>query len=71
MGAVDTEMLRGLFPDNRLPPEFAEQVMQPGQIAQQMIDLVESGRTGENIGAWVGEPVTLGEKPPLHQRITG
>lgn len=71
MGAVDTPMLRGLFPDNQLPPAFVDSVMQPAQIAQLMIDLMASGRTGENIGAWVGEPVELGEQPPLHKRITG
>ena len=24
-----------------------------------------------NAGAWVGEPVTIDEPPPLHKRITG
>lgn len=71
MGAVDTPMLRGLFPQGELPPEMAENVMQPEQIAQQMMDVIESGRTGENFGAWVGEPVTVPEQPPLHKRITG
>lgn len=71
MGAVDTPMLRGLFPDNELPAAFKEQVMSTDDIATQMMDLIASGRTGENVGAWVGEPVTIGEKPPLHKRITG
>lgn len=71
MGAVDTPMLRGLFPDNELPPGLSEDVMQASDIAQQMMDLIASGRTGENIGAWVGEPITIGEQPPLHKRITG
>ena len=70
MGAVDTPMLRGLFPDNQLPATLGD-VMQPEQIAQQMIDVIHSGRTGENFGAWVGEPISIGEQPPLHQRITG
>ncbi len=70
MGAVDTPMLRGLFADGELP-ESLGQVMQTTQIAQQMIELINSGRSGENIGAWVGEPVTIGEQPPLHARITG
>lgn len=71
MGAVDTPMLRGLFPDNELPAEMKAVVMQDSVIAQQMMDIIESGRTGENFGAWVGEPVTIGEQPPLHKRITG
>lgn len=71
MGATATDMLAGLFPDKKLPPELAEQVMQPQQIAQQMWDVMQSGRTGENFGAWVGEDVTLGELPALHRRITG
>lgn len=71
MGAVDTPMLRGLFPDNELPAEMKAVVMQDVAIAQQMMDIIGSGRTGENFGAWVGEPVTIGEQPPLHKRITG
>ena len=71
MGAVDTPMLRGLFPDNELPPGLAENVMSAETIAQQMVDIMESGRSGENFGAWVGEPVGLGDVPPLHKQITG
>lgn len=40
-------------------------------IAQLLIDIVASGRTGENFGAWPGEPVKIGNQPPLHKRITG
>ena len=71
MGAVDTPMLRGLFADGQLPSELADKVMQPSELAQLMMDVMASGRTGENIGAWVGEPVQLNEQPPLHKRITG
>jgi NAD(P)-dependent dehydrogenase (short-subunit alcohol dehydrogenase family) len=71
MGATDTPMLSGLFPDNKLPKEMASVVMKASDIAQQMMDLINSGRTGENIGAWVGEEITIGEQPPLHKRITG
>lgn len=71
MGATDTPMLRGLFDDNRLPQAMAATVMQPAQIAQQMMDIIASGRTGENFGAWVGHPINLGEVPPIHRRITG
>jgi len=71
MGAVDTPMLRGLFPDNELPAEMKAVVMQDADIAQQMMDIIDSGRTGENFGAWVGEPISIGDQPPLHKRITG
>ena len=70
MGAVDTPMLRGLFPDGKLPPGL-EDVMQAPDIAQWMMDIIGSGRSGENFGAWVGEPISIGEQPPLHKRITG
>ncbi len=71
MGATDTPMLRGLFPGGEYPPGFGDNVMDPADIAQQMMDVIESGRTGENFGAWVGEPITIGEEKPLHRRITG
>lgn len=71
MGATDTAMLRGLFPDNQLPPEMAATVMRSEDIAQQMIDLINDGRSGENIGAWVGHPIELGPRKKAHRRITG
>jgi hypothetical protein len=36
-----------------------------------MMEIIASGRTGENFGAWVGEEITIGVQPPLHKRITG
>ena len=71
MGATDTPMLRGLFDDGELPPELADDVMQPAQIAQQMIDLIKDGRSGENIGAWVGEPVVIPPRAPEHLKVAG
>ena len=71
MGATDTPMLRGLFADNQLPEEMMETVMQAPDIADQMMDVINSGRTGENFGAWVGEKITLGAKPAEHKKITG
>jgi NAD(P)-dependent dehydrogenase (short-subunit alcohol dehydrogenase family) len=71
MGATDTPMLRGLFDGGRLPADLAEVVMQPAQIAQLLIDLLRDGRTGENVGAWVGHPVALGPVKLPHKRITG
>jgi len=71
MGATDTPMLRGLFADGELPPEMAAVVMQPAQIAQQMLDLLADGRSGENIGAWVGEPVQIPPPAAPHRKVTG
>ena len=71
MGATDTPMLRGLFPNNLLPSDLSETVMQGSDIAQQMMEVINSGRTGENFGAWVGEQVKLGEPPAEHKKITG
>jgi hypothetical protein len=71
MGATDTPMLRGLFPGGEYPPGLAEIVMSPDSIAGQLVDLIEDGRSGENIGAWVGYPVELGDRRPPHKRITG
>ena len=70
MGATDTPMLRGLF-DGDPPANFAATWMQPEQIGQQLIDLLHDGRTGENIGAWIGEPVELGPRKPAHRTVTG
>ena len=71
MGATDTPMLRGLFPTKQLPAEMASVVMKTEDIAGQMMDIIASGRTGENFGAWVGEEITIGVQPPLYKRITG
>ena len=71
MGATDTPMLRGLFPTKQLPAEMASVVMKAEDLAGQMIEIIASGRTGENFGAWVGEEITIGDQPPLHKRITG
>jgi NAD(P)-dependent dehydrogenase (short-subunit alcohol dehydrogenase family) len=71
MGATDTPMLRGLFPTKQLPAEMASVVMKAEDIAGQMMEIIASGRSGENFGAWVGEEITIGDQPPLHKRITG
>jgi len=71
MGATDTPMLRGFFPQGQLPPELAEVVMSSEQIAQQMLDLLADGRTGENIGAWVDQPPGLPERAAPNRKISG
>ncbi len=60
MGATDTPMLRGLWPAPAEPPaDFVKTWMKPEQIAGLILDLLKDGRSGENIGAWVGHPVEL------------
>lgn len=71
MGATDAPMLRGLFADGQLPPDMAAVVMQPAQIAQQMLELLADGRSGENIGAWVGEPVVLPPLAAANRKVSG
>lgn len=73
MGATDTPMLRNLF-GGGLPDDLEDVVMQPAQIAGQMLAVIDEGpdgRSGENIGAWVGEPVEIGPRRPDFERITG
>ncbi len=73
MGATDTPMLRGLW-DGDPPADFARSWMRPEQIGQQLLDLLAegpSGRTGENVGAWVGEPIVLGPRKAAHRTVTG
>jgi NAD(P)-dependent dehydrogenase (short-subunit alcohol dehydrogenase family) len=71
MGATDTPMLRSLFDNGELPKTLADVVMQPESIAQQLIDLLQDGRSGENIGAWVGSTVEIAPSPPPHRLISG
>ena len=70
MGATDTAMLRGLW-EGEPPAEQVATWMRPEQIAQQLLDLLADGRSGENIGAWVGEPVEVGPRKPAHRTVTG
>lgn len=71
IGATDTPMLRSRFEGGRLPADLAPRVLRPEKIAQLLIDLLEDGRRGENIGARPGQPVELGPVKPAHRRITG
>lgn len=61
MGATDTEMLRGFYGGSPPPQELATW-LQPAQIAQTLLDLLREGpggRTGQNIGLWVGHPLEM------------
>jgi NAD(P)-dependent dehydrogenase (short-subunit alcohol dehydrogenase family) len=73
MGATDTPMLRGLWNDEP-PPDLVRTWLKPAEIAAQLVALIAEGpdgRTGENVGAWVGEPVVLGPRKPAHRKVTG
>jgi hypothetical protein len=43
----------------------------PDAVADLLLEIVRSGRTGENFGVRAGEPAALQERPPPHRRITG
>jgi 2-hydroxycyclohexanecarboxyl-CoA dehydrogenase len=46
----------------------------PDEVAALFVELLlegPSGRTGENVGVWPGEPLTLGPRKPPHRTITG
>ncbi len=61
MGATDTAMLRGFYPGEP-PPEDVATWMRPEEIAALLLDLLhegEDGRTGEQIGIWVGHEIAL------------
>ncbi len=61
MGATDSHMLRG-FHKFAAPPEEVAKWMSPAAVcdlAIQLIDEGPSGRTGENIGVWVGFEIEL------------
>ena len=66
-------MLRRLF-NGDPPAEFAATWMKPEQIAGQLLNLLREGpegRSGENKGAWTGEPVEPGPRKAPHRTITG
>ena len=61
MDATDSMMIRGAVGD-RLTDDIVKTWMRPEQIAQLGLDLIAEGaegRTGENIGAWLGHEVKL------------
>ena len=69
-GAVDTPMLRGRWEGEPSTAQVAAW-LRPERVAGLLIDLLRDGRSGENIGAWPGEPVRLGPRKPAHRTVTG
>jgi NAD(P)-dependent dehydrogenase (short-subunit alcohol dehydrogenase family) len=73
MGTVDTPMLRGLWRGDP-PLDAVRHWLRPETIAAQLIELLNEGRqgrTGQNIGAWAGEPAVLPPPYPDHRAVTG
>ena len=58
MGATDSYMLRSFHNFDPSPEEEASW-MKAEDVARVMVELIEDGRTGENIGFAVGHPVVL------------
>ena len=61
MDATDSEMVR-YAAGSRATPAIVASWMQPAQIAALLLDLLAegpAGRTGENIGIWLGQPIVL------------
>lgn len=66
MDATDSEMVRYAVGE-QITPTMIKTWMTPAQIAELMLQLIAegpSGRTGENIGIWMGHPIAL---PPRAQ----
>ncbi|MFM7538016.1 MAG: SDR family NAD(P)-dependent oxidoreductase [Acidimicrobiales bacterium] len=61
MDATDSEMVRFASGD-RATPEVIARWMTPAQLGGLLLDLLDEGpegRTGENIGVWMGHPIVL------------
>ena len=65
MGATDGEMLRE-FLGERATPELIATWLQPADLGRVLVELINEGphgRTGTQIGLWVGHPVRLPAAP--------
>ena len=61
MGATDGDMLRE-FMGERATPELIATWIKPSELGQVLVDLIAEGpegRTGTQIGLWVGHPIAL------------
>ncbi len=66
MGATDSYMLRS-FNNFKAPPEVVATWMKPEDVCDLAIQILREGpggRTGQNIGTWVGHEVVLQPTPP-------
>jgi NAD(P)-dependent dehydrogenase (short-subunit alcohol dehydrogenase family) len=72
MGATDSPMLRGWVGD-KLTDEMVATWMRPEQTAEVLVNLLAegpSGRTGQNLGMWVGRPISMDDAVPAGTRLT-
>lgn len=71
MGACDTPMLRALFgfdPHSEPPQDEYVRCLELADVSRVMIELLEegpNGRSGDNVGIWVGHPPALPAPSPV------
>jgi NAD(P)-dependent dehydrogenase (short-subunit alcohol dehydrogenase family) len=73
MGATDSHMQRSFLgygedPDTEPPAELLNWWMNPDEVARVLIELIEegsSGRSGDNVGLWLGHPTVLPPPSPV------
>jgi hypothetical protein len=73
IGATDSAMNRRFFgygyePETEPPAELLAWWMDPGTVADVMLDLLAegtSGRSGDNVGLWLGHPTVLPPPSPV------
>jgi NAD(P)-dependent dehydrogenase (short-subunit alcohol dehydrogenase family) len=73
MGATDSHMQRlflgyGEEPGTEPPADLLDWWMKPEEVARVLIELIEegiSGRSGDNIGLWLGHPTVLPPASPI------
>jgi NAD(P)-dependent dehydrogenase (short-subunit alcohol dehydrogenase family) len=73
MGATDSPMLRSWVGPN-LTDEMVATWMRPEQTADVLVDLLTegpAGRTGHNLGMWVGRPISMDDSVPAGARLSG
>lgn len=71
MGATDTEMLRGWIGDD-ITDEIVATWMKREDIAAVLIELLSEGpggRTGQNLGMWVGRPISINDSTHVGARL--
>ena len=64
MGATDTPMLRAFAGD--VPDDVVATWMKPAEICDLLLELLAEGpegRTGHNLGCWVGRPIRTPQRP--------
>jgi 3-oxoacyl-[acyl-carrier protein] reductase len=69
LGATDTPMLRDFAGD--VAEEVVAMWMQPARICELLIELLDEGpegRTGHNVGCWVGRPLRLDDSAEVGHR---